>query len=109
MSANGGAIGISAVSQEVTESMIDSIKKDTKVSSNDASINEEKGDLIDVDEREHDNYMLSHEEQFPEDPNGEIETQQFTFRAVLVGCILGGVIAASKSALPPFEDPRANK
>ncbi|KDQ62137.1 hypothetical protein JAAARDRAFT_121385 [Jaapia argillacea MUCL 33604] len=32
---------------------------------------------------------------FPEDPNAEPELQQFTFRAVFVGSILGGVISAS--------------
>ncbi|TFK48797.1 OPT oligopeptide transporter [Heliocybe sulcata] len=35
------------------------------------------------------------EDPFPEDPNAEPELQQFTFRAVFVGSILGGVIAAS--------------
>ncbi|EMC91390.1 hypothetical protein BAUCODRAFT_80544 [Baudoinia panamericana UAMH 10762] len=39
--------------------------------------------------------MLSHEEQFPIDPDAEEELHQFTFRAVFVGCVLGGVIAAS--------------
>ncbi|KAL8281027.1 hypothetical protein RQP46_006706 [Phenoliferia psychrophenolica] len=32
---------------------------------------------------------------FPEDPNMEVETRQLTFRALLVGCILGFVVGAS--------------
>jgi hypothetical protein len=42
------------------------------------------------------NFQLSHLEQFPIDPDAPEELQQFTFRAVFVGCCLGGVIAASK-------------
>lgn len=33
---------------------------------------------------------------FPADPNALPEDQQFTFRAVFVGCALGAVISASK-------------
>jgi hypothetical protein len=51
--------------------------------------------LIDHDQ---DNALVfSHEDPFPIDPNEELETQQFTVRAVLVGSCLGGVITASKS------------
>lgn len=39
---------------------------------------------------------FSHEHPFPELPGTQLETQQFTIRAVLVGCMLGGVISASK-------------
>jgi hypothetical protein len=39
---------------------------------------------------------FSHEDPFPVDEDAEQEDHQFTFRAVFVGCILGGVIAASK-------------
>ena len=49
-----------------------------------------------VDKVEENAVLLSHVEQYLIDPDEEVETQQFTFRAVLVGCILGGVIAASK-------------
>ena len=89
-------MGISSASTEVAKSTANSIDRDNKSTSIDPSISEEKGEVIDVDTSEHANFLLSHEEQFPEDPDGELETQQFTFRAVLVGSILGGVIAASK-------------
>lgn len=39
---------------------------------------------------------FSHEHPFPELPGTQVESHQFTVRAVLVGCILGGVISASK-------------
>lgn len=94
MSSNGGALGISSTSQEVEQSTVDTIIEDTKPTSQDPSISEEKGEVL-IHSSEQDNLLLSHEEQFPEDLDGEIETQQFTVRAVLVGCILGGVIAAS--------------
>ena len=78
MSSHGGAVGIASTSSEVQESTIRYIEK--------------------AGEAEH--ILLSHEEQFPEDPNADLETQQFTVRAVVVGCLLGGVIAASKYVLP---------
>ncbi|CZR58742.1 uncharacterized protein PAC_08634 [Phialocephala subalpina] len=93
MSSNGGAIGISSASQEVEKSTVDIIKNDSKNTSNDPSIHKEKGEVA-VMTSDQDN-LLSHEEQFPEDLEGEVETQQFTVRAVLVGCLLGGVILAS--------------
>jgi hypothetical protein len=96
MSSYGGALGIASASSEVEKSMIANISKDSKSTSSDPSIREEKGEAAVVDATEDDHLLLSHEEQFPEDPNGEVETQQFTVRAVLVGCVLGGVIAASK-------------
>lgn len=100
MTTVGGAIGISSGSEQVTNATICDIEKDSKSSSsNDPSLNIEKGEAINVknvEDVEEDHLLLSHEEQFPIDPNAEEETQQFTARAVLVGCILGGVIAASK-------------
>ena len=98
MSTAGGAIGISSTSDELAESTIQNIERDSKISDpNDASINLEKGEAIVVESTEENALLLSHKEQFPVDPNETEETQQFTVRAVLVGCILGGVIAASKS------------
>lgn len=98
MSSTGGAIGISAASAELEKSTIDGI--DNLSSSKDPSIREENGEVIEVNSVDQHNVMLSHLEQFPEDPDGEIEEQQFTVRAVLVGCLLGGVIAASKYVPP---------
>ena len=68
--------------------------------SSDEHVGAEKGELIQVsnyqDQDENEILILSHEEQFPVDPNAPEETAQFTVRAVFVGCCLGGVIAASK-------------
>lgn len=105
MSNQGGAMGIGSESYEVESSTVHEIEKDTlgrEASSSDPSVQAEKGDIIDVNEDETDeneNLNLSHEEQFPIDPNAEEETHQFTVRAVFVGCCLGGVIAASKYAV----------
>lgn len=101
MSTNGGAVGIASASQDVTDSTIHYIDKDTKSASTEPSINVEKGEVVTVEPEEEDTLLLSHEEQFPIDPNADLETQQFTVRAVLVGCILGGVIAASKYTVKP--------
>lgn len=95
-------MGIGSVNPELEDYTIGEIEKeDRKPSSSDPSVRAEKGEVIAVtghetedDEFEH--VFLSHEEQFPIDPNAEPETQQFTIRAVFVGCCLGGVIAASK-------------
>ena len=99
MSTIGGAVGISSTTDQLTESTIKAIDQKSESSSKDPSTIVEKGEVIEVDNVEDDTLLLSHEEQFPIDPNEELETQQFTFRAVLVGCILGGVIAASKYVL----------
>jgi len=97
MSSSGGAIGISSTSTEVELATAEEIEKDSHSGSNDPSLTTEKGEVrVIAADSDQDHILLSHEEQFPDDPDGEIETQQFTFRAVLVGCILGGVIAASK-------------
>jgi hypothetical protein len=42
---------------------------------------------------------LSVSEPFPVDPTAPVEVQQFTVRAVLTGCCLGGLIAASNMYL----------
>ncbi|KAG0707878.1 OPT oligopeptide transporter protein-domain-containing protein [Suillus ampliporus] len=39
--------------------------------------------------------FINTDEPFPESPDAPVEEQQLTVRAVLVGCILGGIIAAS--------------
>ncbi|KAG2151124.1 OPT oligopeptide transporter protein-domain-containing protein [Suillus bovinus] len=39
--------------------------------------------------------FLNTDDPFPENPDAPVEEQQLTVRAVLVGCILGGIIAAS--------------
>ncbi|KAK5113887.1 hypothetical protein LTR85_010420 [Meristemomyces frigidus] len=99
MSANGGALGIGTASDTVQVATIYEIEKDDdhKTSSSDPSIVAEKGEIVDVspvvDEAEA-HIFLSHEEQFPIDPDAP-EEQQLTFRAIFVGCVLGGVIAAS--------------
>ena len=42
---------------------------------------------------EHEN--LGTTDPFPQDPDA-VEEQQFTFRAVFVGCLLGAIVSASK-------------
>ncbi|KAG0706280.1 OPT oligopeptide transporter protein-domain-containing protein, partial [Suillus ampliporus] len=39
--------------------------------------------------------FINTDDPFPESPDAPVEDQQLTVRAVLVGCILGGIIAAS--------------
>lgn len=39
--------------------------------------------------------FINTDDPFPESPDAPIEEQQLTVRAVLVGCMLGGIIAAS--------------
>lgn len=103
MSANGGATGMGTASEEVQEFTIKELEKDAfddGRTPSDPSVRAEKGETINVtnreDDDEDDSLILTHEEQFPIDPNVEDEPQQFTVRAVFVGCCLGGVIAASK-------------
>jgi len=98
MSSTGGAFGITT-STDVSGDTIKSLGMEMKEvrGSDDAQDSLERGEVIEVDEsKDEDPLMLSSSDPFPEDPNAEVETQQFTVRAVLVGCILGGVIAASK-------------
>lgn len=105
MSNQGGAMGIGSGSQELENLTIKEIEKEElRESSSEPSSIAEKGDVIDIAQREtndseEDYAMLSHEEQFPIDPDAQEETQQLTFRAVFIGCCLGGVIAASKYVL----------
>ncbi|KAK3631958.1 hypothetical protein LTR56_012432 [Elasticomyces elasticus] len=101
MSNQGGAMGIGSGSHELESLTVKEIEKDDhKDSSSEPSSIAEKGEVVDIVQREtndsdEDYEMLSHEEQFPIDPQAEEELQQLTFRAVFVGCCLGGVIAAS--------------
>lgn len=91
----GGAIGTGSI-PTLTDATIRNIEK-RETGSSDPSVLAEKGEANSTDTAEDEGtLLLSHEEQFPIDPDGEVEEQQFTFRAVIVGCILGGVIAASK-------------
>lgn len=107
MSSNGGALGIGSESPEVEDYTVHEMyKEERKPSSSEPSGLAEKGEvaLISQEEDEDDHAAIvafSHEEQFPIDPNAEEETHQFTIRAVLVGCCLGGVIAASKLVILP--------
>jgi len=90
-------------SYELQEQTAMGIESDTAVNSEKSSTAIEKGEkkgdfgyevepVTSVDQGQ---VFLSSDEPFPVDPDAE-EEQQFTVRAVLVGCILGGVIAASK-------------
>ena len=106
----GGRFGVQNTSTELADaSTLRSLKfggspdKEADSSPGDSSTNVEKGSLRVDDARkssviigDEEIEFLSHEAPFPEDEAAEKETQQFTFRAVAVGCILGGVIAASK-------------
>ena len=102
MSLTHGVPAAGAISEENEASLIKELEHDVKEgthSPSNADSFAEKGDVRVADddaEEEDDHVMLSHEDQFPIDPNAEEETHQFTIRAVFVGCCLGGVIAASK-------------
>ena len=93
-------MGIGSESHVLESDTIKEIEKDAldlRLSSSEPSVRIEKGHDVEVKEHEEDeNFEMSHEVQFPIDPDAEEETQQLTFRAVFVGCCLGGVIAASK-------------
>ncbi|KAK3677521.1 hypothetical protein LTR78_002371 [Recurvomyces mirabilis] len=98
MSNQGGAMGIGSESHALEHATVIEIEKDSldRKTSSDPSVRMEKGDVgVEEDEADENTYEFTHEEQFPIDPNYEEETQQLTFRAVFVGCCLGGVIAAS--------------
>lgn len=102
MSAGTSANPLGGVSKEVEELTISEEKHDAGLaSSRDASIAAEKGDYYSITEdaqrtNSEAPVQLSHEEQFPIDPDAPEHEPQLTVRAILVGCILGGVIAASK-------------
>lgn len=89
-----------SASDTVAAATIINIEKDRSNSNDsDPAVVAEKGEMFIVEEEPEEdddgNFLYSHEEQFPIDPNAEVEEQQFTIRAVFVGCCLGGVIAAS--------------
>lgn len=93
-----GTTGAEPVNQEGEVALIKELDKDGSdggPSPSDLEGSSEKGHVVDVSRRASDfdegTVLLSHEEQFPIDPNAEEETQQLTFRAVFVGCCLGGV------------------
>jgi hypothetical protein len=97
MTSTGGALGTETDLHLATLTADNIVHEKTdKYDSDDPSTSVENGDVYPLENDKDDTGFLSHEEQFPEDPNAELETQQFTARAVIVGCILGGVIAASK-------------
>lgn len=112
MTDTGGAIGTQAMAAALATScelddkyVLEALKRDGSYSSSQQTTtdgprqrvpNVEKGDISEF-QVEEDVKLLSHEDPFPEDPSAQLETRQFTFRAVFVGCLLGGVIAASKS------------
>lgn len=95
---------IGGISEEVERATLEGTKiVPTSSSSKDESVANEKGEVFDLtartassDDENETAVLLSHEHQFPIDPHAVEETHQFTFRAVLVGCILGAVISASK-------------
>lgn len=95
-------MGVGSESHELERDTFNEIEKDAlglrSSDSNSASLRVEKGMEVieEKSESEEENYEMSHEHPFPIDPDAEVETQQLTFRAVFVGCCLGGVIAASK-------------
>lgn len=98
MTSTGGAIGTEIDSKLATLTADNIIHEKTdKYDSDDPSTSVENGDVYPLESDTDATGFLSHEQQFPEDPDAELETQQFTARAVIVGCVLGGVIAASKS------------
>lgn len=111
MSNNGGAAGLTSESTAVQEMTVESIlkvEKDSGPSSQNNSISMEKGEIYsehettDGDEDLNALTAFSHEYPFPINPDDPIETQQFTFRAVFVGCLLGAVISASKYVSCPL-------
>lgn len=95
------------MSQEVEESLVQDLEKvalendSPTPSSIERTVTSKEGHVLvatasRVDSLDPENHKLSHEFQFPIDPDAPEEEHQFTFRAVFVGCVLGGVIAASK-------------
>ena len=107
MSNTGGALATGTENAQLTHATILNIEKDEKRGSADPSISIENGEVASSEANDDSVQLLSHLEQFPIDEvNEELETQQLTFRAILVGCMLGGVIAASKSV--SLDSPRSN-
>jgi len=102
MSAGTSANPLGGATHEVDDLTINEEKHDAgAASSTDPSISAEKGEVYTITEdAQRTNsevpVILSHEVQFPIDPDAPEHEPQLTVRAILVGCILGGVIAASK-------------
>lgn len=92
-------MGIMSESEVIHDLTLTGIEiDDSKPSSHEASISIEKGHIIErtvTEQSEHHLDAFSHEDPFPIAPGEEEEIQQFTVRAVLVGCLLGAVISAS--------------
>lgn len=93
-------LALGPTSYELQEQTISSIDNSNKTSEDKSSESIEKGndfsyEINRVPSVEEGEVLMASDEPFPQDPNAE-EEQQFTVRAVLVGCVLGGVIAASK-------------
>lgn len=99
MSNDAGAVGPTDGNQHVLDMTIEGIHKDDSKpsSSRDSGVQVEKG-VVETLTTEVDDELdaFSHEHPFPPMLDAEPETQQFTFRAVFVGCVLGAVISASK-------------
>ncbi|KAI0474896.1 OPT superfamily oligopeptide transporter [Xylariaceae sp. FL0804] len=101
MATTSGLYATGDTAPEIEKMTAEDIKHDhARSASVEAGTPSEKGELFNVrraDSGDDDDgiLMLSHEEPFPVDPDAPVEVQQFTVRAVLVGSILGGVIAAS--------------
>jgi hypothetical protein len=90
------SFGIPA-STELYEDTALNIEKDRDSASNDPPSTIEKGEFVQTEVEVDDGIeYLSHEDPFPLIEGLPVEPHQFTFRAVFVGCCLGGVIAASK-------------
>ena len=100
MSSGTAANPLGGISHEVEQLTISEEKNDAGFSSSrDESIAAEKGETYTITAQRTNSeaaVVLTHEEQFPIDPDAPEHEPQLTVRAVLVGCILGGVIAASK-------------
>ncbi|KKY18358.1 putative oligopeptide transporter [Phaeomoniella chlamydospora] len=95
MSSNGGALGTGSYDEGVAKATVASMNDTSPISSSDPNIAEEKGEVVSVRRMSVATSEYSTGDPFPEDPDSQEEAQQFTVRAVLVGCILGGVIAAA--------------
>lgn len=110
MSLAGGAPAGSAPSATVTNALVANLydgEAQTEKAANTTArrrssvVNVEKGEIYrynsgGTDGDDEEVVILSTSEPWDEDEAGLRETQQFTFRAVFVGCCLGAVIGASK-------------
>lgn len=99
MDRNNGAMSTGIELDDLEKNDTHSAYGTSKSEANDRSTEVEKGEVFGADAHRHTNNNLDldpYDDQLPIDEHAPIETQQFTVRAVLVGCILGAVIAASK-------------